>query len=159
MSWRDLIERHHEWAHATDEYDLVTLPGISFDDIAEVEATLGFTFPREFVSLYRVVGGVGVKAGEDKRYWLFTPLKEIPGFVSRIRDWIGETHPDCASRFFPFIDWSDGDGSGYLVSSSGKVLPGLYHFEHDSFEFDPDQNEKSFLIPLYKSIDAFLQEK
>jgi hypothetical protein len=152
-NWQHIIKRHHEWAHKNDGYSLVTRLGANLANIKSLESSIGFQLPAEFHSLYLTYDGVGVCADPGKIYWRFQPLAEIPGFIESVRDWFKETHPDVAGRFFPFIDWSSGDFSGYLLSPSGTILPGLYDFDHEEYEFDEAQEVAKFISSSYLSIE------
>ncbi|MEZ5329678.1 MAG: SMI1/KNR4 family protein [Verrucomicrobiales bacterium] len=158
-NWQDIIQRSHEWSHKDDGYKLVTRPSADAADIAKLESTLGFQLPAEFRELYLTYDGFGVSANSNQTYWMFKPLAELPAFIEEIRDWFQETHPESARRYFPIIDWSSGDSSGYFLSLSGDLLPGLYDFEHEDYEFDESQEEDEFLIQSYRTIeDALLPE-
>jgi hypothetical protein len=157
-NWQEIILRHHEWAHKNDGYSLVTRPGADSADITALEASLGIELPVEFHELYRTYDGVGVSADSGQIYWMFRSLTEIPKFMEESRDWFQETHPEIARRFFPFIDWSSGDATGYLLSQSGGLLPGLYDFEHEAYEFDESQDETTFLSSLHNTIEDFLSQ-
>ena len=158
-NWQDIIQRSHEWAHKNDGYSLVTRPGAELADITALESSFGFQLPTEFHELYLTYDGVGVSADSGQIYWMFRSLAQIPKFMEETRDWFQETHPEVARRFFPFIDWSSGDSTGYLLSQSGELLPGLYDFEHEDYEFDASQDESAFLSSFYTTIeDTFAQD-
>ncbi len=153
-SWTKIIKDHHSWAHPNDGYKLVLRNGASEAELNDLAQAIGFQFPSEFRELYRCHNGVGVSHTHDpdKIYWSFVPLSEIPELISNARDWFQKTHPDLAARFFPFIDWSSGDYTGYLLAPDRSLLAGLYDFEHEEYQFDESQQSDEFMMMFYSSI-------
>lgn len=100
---------------------------------------------------------MGVSADAERVDWLFTPISKVLDLVDATRQWFQETHPGPAQRFFPFIDWSNGDATGYLLSPSGALLSALFDFEHEEYTFDASQDESEFLTSAYGSIEELLQ--
>ena len=123
-----------------------------------MQMSLGFELPVEFHELYQTHDDVGVTGESDEVHWMFRPVAEIPEFIDRIRDWFEGTHPQLAVRFFPSIDWSNGDGPAYLPSKSGELISGLFGFEHEELEFGETQAGDDFLRTAYNSIEEFLKE-
>ena len=78
------------------------------------------------------------------------PNRSIPQESSNMSEW--------HKSFVPFVDWGNGDASGYVFSESGIPLPGIFIFEHDNYDFEEDQDWKEFLIPVDSTICAFLTE-
>lgn len=156
--WEAIVTAHHKRAHPGDGFELFTKPGVAEKDLRSMEKRLGFQFPTELREFYSDLNGFGVRSAvsPDEVYWFIRPLEELPDFAETIRHWFQETHPDIASRFFPFVDWANGDGIGYLVDSTGEVLPGLVSFEHESYDFDEDQEVEEFLTTVPISIEEFL---
>ncbi len=157
-SWYDLIHASHERDHKSDGYQLVTMPPANPYEIQSLEELVGITFPSEFHDLYSTFNGVGVVGKTGKTYWTFTPLDKIPEFIASTREFFQDTHPDLAKRFFPFIDWSDGDASGYMLSPSRDLLPSLFDFQHDDYEFEETQDDSEFLVVAYRDIKDFIQQ-
>jgi hypothetical protein len=155
-SWRDLIRHQHECYHADDEFDLVLRPGASSGAVEAAERELGIPFPDELRSLYHEVDGFGLTVDGEKVNWAIHPLGQLPSFVARIREWIGETHPEVAARFFPFFDWSNGDAIGYFLSLKKKWYKNLYWFQHELFQFDRFQMQTDFMIRWDRSIKKLL---
>ena len=151
--WKKLVEDHHQWAHAKDDYELVMLPPASAAELQALEATLGFAAPRELRSFYEQVGGCGVKAPDSETYWLVVPVTEVAANIASARDWFDETHPRLAKRFFPFISWASGDYTGYLKSPLFGLKRGLYTFEHEGYEFEAGQLPWFFMKKDYKSLE------
>ena len=157
-NWNQIVARHHSAAHRDDGYELVTRPGATGALIQETGAALGVAFPDEFIALYRVFDGIGIRNDDhgEEVLWFFQPLAQLQEFVATTRGWFRETHPELAARFFPFLDWANGDGMGYLTDESGSVLPGLFTFEHECYEFDEEQEPDEFLVSIPVTIEQFL---
>ncbi|MFO0913567.1 MAG: SMI1/KNR4 family protein [Pirellulales bacterium] len=156
--WLQIIESHHAKAHPNDGYNLVTRPPASRSQLDELGDALGIQFPVDFRSLYLTCNGVGVvhKDDPDKIWWLFRPAEEIEGFAADVRNWFRKTHNKYADRFFPFIDFSNGDGIGYVVDESGIIIDGLFCFEHEKYRFKADQDVNDFLSHAPVTIEEFL---
>ena len=155
--WKKIVTRHHSVAHADDDYRLETGNGASPESITKIGNELGLVFPEEFASLYQTFNGIGVSSEhDDDIWWLFCPLEQLPEFGMSIRDSFSEYHPNIAERFFPFIDWANGVGTGYLLDEGGRVFAGMYTFEHEALDYDEDQDPEEFLTSLPVSIEEFL---
>lgn len=127
----------------------------SESEINSVEAALNVSFPAEFRSLYKVRNGFGHKYPEETR-WSFAPLSSIEALSKESCSWFKETHPDYADRFIAFIDWGDGSTCGYGLADDRSILPGIYEFDHDLYEFDVKQDINDFLVIADSSIESFL---
>ncbi len=157
-NWKKLVESHHETS--SEDYQLVTRQGATAADIETTARKLGIDFPREFRSLYSVFNGVGLCSPDrpEEIEWTFQPLENLPGFAEVARAWFAKTHPEVAKRFFPFIDWGDGDSMGYLTNNKGKVMKGIRWFQHESYEWDEDQDPDEFLELTNHSIQSYLRK-
>lgn len=155
--WHKRIVVFHKLDNADDPDSLVLGSPASAASIAEFEKSIGYSMPNEFKQLYSEYDGFGTSR-EGETDWFFLPISKLPEHASEIRDWFQETHPELAKRFVPFVDWGNGDASGYVFSETGTLLPGIFIFEHESYEFEDDQDWEEFLIPVDSSIRAFLTE-
>lgn len=155
--WRKIIVAFHKLDNTDNPDSLVLGSPATAVSIAEFEKTVGYSMPEEFKTLYSEYDGFGTTR-EGEVEWFFLPLSKLPGHATEVRDWFQETHPEIAKRFVPFVDWGSGDASGYLFSESGVPEPGVFMFEHESYEFEKDQDWREFLIPVDGSIRAFLTE-
>jgi hypothetical protein len=156
--WVQIVESHHAKSHPNDGYRLVTRPSASHYTLDALKRSLGFEFPAEFRSLYLVFDGIGVshRNEPDETWWLFLPTDQIESFCIDVRKWFRDTHEKYANRFFPFIDFANGDGMGYIVDEAGNPLDGLFCFEHESYRFDESQDVNEFLSHVPVSIEEFL---
>jgi len=133
------------------------LPGpCSVKVLGELKGTWGIDPTDEFKSLYREFNGVGFRdSGLIK--WLFVPAEDLPHFKVRITAWFKDSHPQIAERYFPFFDWDTSDSVGFLKSDTGEMLPGLYEFSHEVYEFDSTQSYTDFIFKTSKSIEDFIK--
>ena len=157
-NWLKIIAGHHAKAHANDGYTLVTRPAASAEQLDRLAVSLGIALPSEFRELYSACNGFGVASDNelDKTWWLFRPTDQIESFAGDVRSWFAETHQSFANRFFPFIDFSNGDGIGYIVDESGAIIDGLFCFEHENYEFDAEQDVNEFITHSPVTIEEFL---
>jgi len=155
--WHKNIVAFHKLDNADDPESLVLGPPASAASIAEFEKAIGYKLPDEFKQLYTEYDGFGTSR-DGETDWLFLPVKKLSEHATEVRDWIQKTHPEIAKRFAPFVDWGNGEASGYVFSETGIPLPGIFIFEHESYEFEEEQDWKEFLIPVDSSIRDFLTE-
>lgn len=156
--WVQIVNHQHEMGHADDEYELATMPGVSADLLDQLADRLGITLPEEFRDFYMTFNGFGVvpEDNPDDVSWFFQPLEDLPGFIESKRSSFADTHADLAVRFFPFIDWANGDSMGYLTDAAGIVQPGFYCFEHESYAYNADQEADEFISAYPVTIEEFL---
>lgn len=155
--WYHDLFNHHRLDYADDPDSLTLGHPATPEAIEAFEKSVGHTMPEEFHDLYQQFNGYGT-AGEDDVDWFFLPLDLLPEHVAGIREWFRDTHPDIASRFVPFVDWGNGDASGYLFSESGEVEPGIYMFEHESCDFEKEQDWREFLFPVDENLRSFIND-
>lgn len=158
-NWDSIIKSHHKRAHRRDGFEFACNPGAAAAELRSLEQRLGLELPAEFHELYATFDGFGVKSPEGlgNVYWFARPLNELPQFMEDIRGWFRKTHANVAERFFPFIDWANGDGLGYMADAQSRVLPGVYCFQHDSYEFRADQDADEFLRHAPVSLEKFFK--
>ena len=157
--WRKIVSEYHDKVLGQSGGKLLTLEGASNSSVDELQQALGFDLAEEFRSLYLQCNGFGLTNGaDDQKDWFFHPIDQISGFAGDTRKWFEETHPESAARFFPFVDWGNGDGMGYLLDENGQVLDGLFWFEHEYYEFDEDQEFDEFVVKRNNTIHELLTE-
>ena len=155
--WHKNIVAFHKLDNADDPGSLVLGSPANATSIAYFEKAVGYSMPEEFKELYSEYDGFGTtRDGEVDGFFL--PVSKLAEHATEVRDWFQETHPDIAKRFVPFVDWGNGDASGYVFSESGVQNPGIFIFEHESYEFEKDQDWWEFLIPVDTSIRDFLTD-
>ena len=155
--WHKKIIAFHKLDNANNPESLVLGSPATAATIAEFEKAVCYSMPDEFKALYSEFDGFGTSrdGGVD---WFFLPLSKLPDHAVEVRGWFEETHPEVAKRFVPFVDWGNGDASGYVFSESGIPEPGVFMFEHESYEFEEDQDWRTFLVPVDASIRDFLTQ-
>lgn len=155
--WHKNIADFHKLDNADDPDSLVLGSPATATSIVEFEKAVGYSMPEEFKSLYSEYDGFGTTRNGEVD-WFFLPISKLADHATAVRDWFQETHPEIAKRFVPFVDWGNGDASGYVFSESGAPEPGIFMFEHENYEFEEDQDWREFLVPVDASIRAFLTE-
>lgn len=153
--WRSHIQQFHDLDYEDSPGSLVLGPPATEQAIADLEKELNFTFPEEFRSFYLTCDGFGTSS-EDGTDWFFLPLADIAEHTFGTREWFEKTHPDIASSFVAFVDWGNGDASGYLFDGMGSIRDGIFMFEHESYDSDEAQKWEEFLMPIDESIQDFL---
>lgn len=154
-NWTKLAQQQFDSCKAVDELtDLVLPGGAEREAIVEMARSLGFEPPEEFVQLYSTHNGIGHKQSEVSSWW-FRPLDQLPEFMKATRAWM-EEHEDVGMRFFPFIDYYNGEGAGYFANSKGALQPGLFSLNTGRYEFDEDQESSEFLLFTSKTISSYI---
>jgi hypothetical protein len=158
--WLNIISNRYAEAVANDGDELLLSPGATREQIDQRCGALGFVPPSDFRELYATCNGFGVRELKqpDTPCWFFYPLEQMSEFCERIRAGFAETHPEEAARFFPFIDFEDGDGVGYCVDEEGQLLEGLFLFEHEAYEGEEDQEPSDFLVRVPMTVQQFLMQ-
>ncbi|MFC4994809.1 SMI1/KNR4 family protein [Rubritalea tangerina] len=154
-TWSELITEFHEEGHSGDLDSKVLGVAASDADLSKFGDDLGRDLGTEFKSFYSAHNGYGIQS-DDGIDWFIVPLDQIKKITNDAVDWFQETHTDLAERFVAIADWDCGDYSGFLFSEDGSLMDGFYTFEHESYEFDEDQNWSEFLIPIDSSLRDFL---
>ena len=155
-NWTKTLIKYHAWAHPSGEYELVLGTPSSDSDLIKTEEKLGIEFPKEFRDLYLSHNSFGFTDSNNKLTWSFLPLNQLPAFIEKVRSWFNEEQPALADRFFPFFDWHDGGGLGYLLSESGKIEKSLYDFHPEQLSESSECGPTKLIMPDCRSIKKFL---
>ncbi|PQO46977.1 SMI1/KNR4 family protein [Blastopirellula marina] len=155
--WKSIIEAFFENSDPTNEFRHLANPGASAEAIEAAEKQLGISLPEELRDFYLCFNGVGM-AGEDEsdEPRFIRPVEMLPAFINESRSSFAGTHSELASRFLPFIDWDNGDATGYLLQQDGTLFPGLVTFEHETYHYDATQDAEEFMTPGPDSLADFL---
>ena len=158
--WSIIIADQHSKAHPNDRCNLVAGPAATNQQLDELSESQGIALPQDFCELYLTHNGFGVADDDepDKIWWFFRPTDQIADFANGMRSWFAKTHQKYADRFFPFIDFSNGDGIGYIVDESGLIMDGLSCFEHENYKFDEEQDVNEFITHAPVTIEEFLTQ-
>lgn len=157
IDWRKHVSVFHALDHADEPESLILGNPADAVAVAEWEKFVGRAMPEEFRSFYTTHDGFGAEF-DDEVEWFFLPLAMMPEFATEIRGTFEGTHPDLAKRFVPFADWGTGDACGYLYGESGEREEGIYLFEHESYDYDAEQDWNEFLYVTDETIVTFLTE-
>ena len=160
MDWENFIIKALHEVHGIVPEQIVIGAAAESELIASVEAELGFSFPDEFRSLYASCNGVGVKSNriEGVRY-LVQPIEAVCKFTKIQRAGFVGTHPDAAHRYFPFVDWGNGDSCGYFVKRGTSEVEGIACFDHEEYSYSEAQPTTEFLSLSFRSIADLFELK
>lgn len=157
--WLQLIQSNHAIEHPNDGFELFVCPPATDTEMDELGRTVGSELPQEFRSLYTTCNGFGVKHPGDEPatiWWFVRPTNQLQSFGNDVRNWFQKTHGKFAARFFPFIDYSNGDVLGYVKDESGLFFEGLFFFRHEHYQFSGHQDINDFLSHLPITLEEFL---
>ena len=153
--WASAIAQIETDLVVSEEASLFLGEAVTEEQISKFEDSLGVTLPSDFKSLYTEVNGIGSEE-KGEIMWFFVPLQNLTSFKEEAIDWFHESHPDLANRFLPFISWGNGDYSGYLILDDSTISSQIYIFEHESYEFEAQQDSAEFMLAESESIKTFL---
>lgn len=156
--WNQVVDRFFEMSDPENAYDHHSPSGASIDEVEALQSRMGISFPAEFHDLYRNFNGVGlIDRDEQGDMPLFLrPIYEIPSYIEQCRSTFAETHPGEARRYFPFIDWFNGDSSGYWLNRDGELEPFICTFFHERYAYVPEQDVAEFIQPQAHGIADLL---
>ena len=156
-NWGSLFQSHFDSTKTRDELtELLLLPGAQISQIQSIVSRLGFDTPEEFLELYSTFNGVGHKQGENELDW-FKQLSSLEEFGESCRMWM-EEHEEVSMRYFPFIDFNNGESAGYMHDENGNRLDGVFFHYTGAYEYDEDQPWTEFIVRETQSIEDFLME-
>lgn len=150
-----LTERHRKYYDERIHGALLMNKGLAKSAIEPFKRLTRYAWCDDFFGLYARHDGVGLQQPDNITNWMFVPTAELMAFKQSICGWFQDTHAVLAAKFFPFFDWANGDAIGFLDVEGVENV--LFEFEHESYEFDPDQEVTEFLKPSYESIADFLK--
>lgn len=156
-NWQEIVEHFLRMSDPDDEYDRYAPSGASTETLAILEVELGCVLPSELREFYSHYDGLGLVPRDGSTEPLFVrPTHEVAGFIRECRLSFSETHPMYAQRYFPCVDWNNGDTSGFMKDADGKFLGGVYSFSHEDYLYDAEQDIDGFLFLQAESLAAFL---
>jgi hypothetical protein len=157
-NWETIVTKFFAVSDPDGDYDHHAPSGAPADEIETLESKLGISFPSEFHDFYRHFNGIGlVDRQEPDHIPLFLrPIDEIHDYMEQCRSRFKETHPDEARRYFPFVDWWNGDSSGYWFNRDGQIEPYICTFYHELYVYEEGQDVGDFIKPHAQSIADLL---
>lgn len=154
--WKALIENFFANSDPEGTFARLTPPGCDDKAIDHAESEIGLQFPPELREFYQHYDGIGL-GDETIDIPRFIPsIAILPQFVADARSSISSTHQDIATRYLPFIDWGNGDSSGYLYNQDGSLFEFVVVFSHEHYNAVCDQDVGEFLMPFAESLSEML---
>jgi hypothetical protein len=157
-NWKRIVDDFFRMSDPDGEYEHYAPKGATAATIAELESEIGVELPQELRDFYANYNGIGlVTRDEEAPMPLFIrPTTELPGFIRECQSIIRDTHPNHAERYFPFIDWYNGDSSGFMLNAKGQLVDGVFTFSHELYSYDAAQDLNDFIQPHSDSIASLL---
>lgn len=157
-NWKRIVDDFFRMSDPDGEYEHYAPSGASEATIAELESEIGVELPQELRDFYANYDGIGlVTRDEEAPMPLFIrPTTELAGFIRQCQSIIRDTHPIHAEHFFPFIDWYNGDSSGFMLNASRQLVDGVFTFSHERYSYDAAQDVNDFIQPHSDSIANLL---
>ena len=144
--WRNIIERVLEESAAEEAGHPVALPPVTSSDIETFESQIGKRLPDDMRDLYRTANGFGMSNSEDGAPDYVKPLHLIYAYAKQECEHYGETHPEFADSYLPFVDLGNGDSIGYYwgdpTDSSTAILVLV---AHEDYQYDSEQDVAEFV--------------
>ncbi len=156
-NWQHIIDHFLRMSDSEGECDHYSPAGASEESLARLESELGISLPSELREFYLHSDGLGLVPRDGSSMPLFVrPTHELVEYMQFCRSSFSGTHPVYAHRYFPCVDWYNGDSSGFMLDSDGRFVEGIYTFSHESYSYDADQDAGEFLIAHADSLAALL---
>jgi len=155
--WNRVVDEFFLAADPDGEYDRDAPAGASPAAIATAEAAIGVSLPEELRDFYASHDGLGLASRDGSESPRFVrPVSELPAFVEECRSSFEETHPAYAEKYLPFVDWNNGDSSGFVRAADGTWIEALFTFSHERYLYDAEQDVNEFLQPQADTVEEFL---
>jgi hypothetical protein len=156
-NWQPIVDHFLRMSDPEGECNPYCPPGASDEVLAALEAALGVALPIELREFYRHCDGLGLVPRDGGSMPLFVrPTHELSEFIASCRASFSETHPQYSQRFFPCVDWNNGDSSGFMLDLDGRFLDGIYTFSHEGYSFDAAQDVNDFLFEQADNLASLL---
>ena len=114
--------------------------------------------PTELRDFYSYSNGLALEDDRTKEPRFLRQIQILPAYVKFARESFAETHQKYARRYLPFIDWENGDSSGYLLDATGAYRPEIFIFLHEHYEYIEEQDINEFLQPFAESLANFFTQ-
>lgn len=148
VNWKSIVSNFFENSDPENDFRHIANDGITIKEIKDFETQFGPTIPKELGDFYLVYNGIGMSTHDESASpRLIRPIQELSEFINETRSVFMGTHPQHASRFFPFFDFENGDIIGYMLDKKGKLLPYLVMFSHEAYSENKSQEAEEFLVP------------
>ena len=157
-NWKRIVDDFFRMSDPDGEYEHYAPSGASAATIVELESEIGVELPQELRDFYANYDGIGLVTRDDEAPMplFIRQTTELAGFIRQCQSMIRDTHPNHAERYFPFIDWYNGDSSGFMLNASGQLVDGVFTFSHELYSYDAAQDLNDFIQPHSDSIASLL---
>ncbi|QDV23859.1 SMI1/KNR4 family protein [Aureliella helgolandensis] len=144
--WNRIVSEFFRMSDPEGKNDHYAPSGASPESIVKVEAELGVEMPHELRDFYSNHDGLGlVSRGETPMPLFIRPTGQLVDFINQCRSAFRDTHPTYAERYFPFIDWYNGDSSGFILGSDGRFVDMVFTFSHELYCYEAGQDANEFI--------------
>ena len=154
--WKSVIQNFFDNSDADNSFARVSPAGCPKTAISKCETQTGLILPDELRKFYQHSNGMGLEENESDDPRFIPKIESLPEYIDQCRAAFNETHSDYAERYVPFVDWENGDSSGYIYNSDGTLFECIVMFSHEHYEYDEKQDINEFLIPFAESLEELL---
>jgi hypothetical protein len=155
MNWRTKIIKHY-LKQVDTSYGLIigALP-VQDDDCSRADSV--YPLPEEIKEIYSIHDGFGLVKEKGEILWQLPPRYQLPQLKATCCDWFADTHPELVHSVFPFLDGFTGTYLLVLVEN-GKILQGIFEFDHENYDFEPNQPWSEFIVKVYDRFEEFFED-
>ena len=154
--WSKIIQNFFTNSDPENAFSRISPDGCDESDIATCEAAIGFTLPDELRTFYLHSNGLGLQDNATDAPRFIPNIQSLPNYINQCRTSFDDTHADYAKRYLPFIDWENGDSSGFIFNKDGTLFECVVMFSHEHYAYDNKQDINEFLIPFAESLEELL---
>ena len=155
-NWNALIENFFAKTDPENSSVRIAPNGCSETLMLNSESKIGLSLPQELREFYRHCNGIGLGDAPADLPQFIPSIEALPQFIDYARSSFSGTHPEYASRYIPFIDWGNGDSSGFLLNADGTLHDYIFVFSHEHYDYDDKQEIDEFLTPFAESLEELL---
>ena len=157
-NWNDVLSVYLELSGDESTLSEIKLDGATPEQLVECETKIGMKLPTELRDFYSYSNGLALEDDRTKEPRFLRQIQKLPAYVKFARESFAETHQKYARRYLPFIDWENGDSSGYLLDATGAYRPEIFIFLHEHYEYIEEQDINEFLQPFAESLANFFTQ-
>ncbi|MEM9410636.1 MAG: SMI1/KNR4 family protein [Planctomycetota bacterium] len=158
-NWPHIIKSFFDKSDPENSFKRVSPKGCTKSEIATCELAIERELPQELRDFYLYSNGIGLQENESDSPRFIPVIQKLPEYIEICRRSFDETHAEYASRYLPFIDWENGDSSGFIFNSDGTVFDYIVMFSHEQYAYDSGQDINDFLFPFAESLEGLLRSE
>ena len=155
-NWEKLIQNFFAHSDPDESFARIALAGCDASAITKSESEIGTSLPEELRNFYQHANGIGLGDVPTDSPRFIPPVESLPDFVNSARSSFSETHPKHAARYIPFIEWENGDSTGYFLNDDETLFDYLLIFSHEHYDYNDEQDINEFLTPFAESLQELL---